>query len=74
MEDLDVDGWIILYRVLEKRLESMCGLDSRGLLQRPVADAVEVDNKTSASIKCRKLADYVTKCQLQDRKCFTVCQ
>jgi len=46
----------------------VCGLDSRGSLKKPVADSGEVDNETSASIKCRTLTDYITNCQLHDRK------
>lgn len=55
-------------------LDGVCGLDSRGSLQRPVADIGEVDNETSASIKCRKFPDYITNCQLHKKNCRTICQ
>jgi hypothetical protein len=50
LEDLDVDGKVILETVLGNRVR-MCGLDSSDLEEGPVASFFEHVNETSNSIK-----------------------
>jgi hypothetical protein len=69
LEDLGVDGRIILEWVLEGHKVGRCGLAASGSGCGPVAGCCERGNEPSISIKGRESLEQLSDCQLLKKGC-----